>query len=240
VSEDIVGRVMRENCIRLKSKKTWCVSKDPQFDQKSAGCTAVFLSEDQDTYKICVDEKTSVQGTEKETGYVFNSNWYLVRAEGCRYFRHGIFNMFTALDIRVGVSHSIFYERKRRVEFLDFLDRLVNKLPGVGDQASGKKLAIVMDNYCIHKGCEEWLAAHPNVSFHFIPTCASWHNLAEVYFGRLQRYVLKDGSFNGLDKLSEALVGFEKDHNKKGQGYKWRKRKVRGTQLSTSLSNFID
>jgi hypothetical protein len=50
---------------------------------------------------------------------------------------------------------------------------------------------------------------------------------------------MKGGSFKGLDKLSEAIVGFEKEHNKKGQEYKWRKR-MRGTQLSTDLSNFID
>jgi hypothetical protein len=220
VSEDIIGRVMRENCIRIKSKKTWCVSKDPLFDQKSAECIDVYLGSELNVYRICLDEKTSIQGTEKDTGYVMNSNGYLVRAEESRYYRHGVLNMFTGLDIKAGIAYSKFYDRKRRVEFLDFLDFLVERLPGVSNPNSGIKLHIVMDNLSSHKGCDEWLAAHPNVFFHFIPTNASWHNLVEVYFGKLQRYVLKDGSFTSLGDLSEAIVGFEKDHNKNSKEYK--------------------
>jgi hypothetical protein len=58
-------------------------------------------------------------------------------------------------------------DRKRRIEFLEFMDQVVSELP------EGPELHVIMDNYCIHKKCDEWLKAHPAVTFHYTPTSAS-------------------------------------------------------------------
>ena len=42
-------------------------------------------------------------------------------------------------------------ERKRRIEFLDFMDQVVSKLP------EETEIHVIMDNYCIYKKCDEWL-----------------------------------------------------------------------------------
>jgi hypothetical protein len=69
--------------------------------------------------------------------------------------------------VATGVVHSKITERKRRVEFLDFMDQVVSDMP------KGVEIHAIMDNYCIHKKCDEWLITHPEVTFHYTPTSAS-------------------------------------------------------------------
>ena len=53
------------------------------------------------------------------------------------------------------------------------------------------ELHVILDNYGTHKKCDAWLAAHPNVHFHFTPTSASWLNQVEIWFGILSRKALR-------------------------------------------------
>src|SRR5437868_12272107 len=65
---------------------------------------------------------------------------------------------------RIGLVHAGHYRRRRRREFLDFMNELVAEYPG-------KELHVVLDNLNTHKPKEDrWLKAHPNVHLHFIPT----------------------------------------------------------------------
>ena len=41
------------------------------------------------------------------------------------------------------------------------MDRVMLGLP------QGTQTHVILDNYCIHKKNDAWLASHPNVSFHF-------------------------------------------------------------------------
>ncbi|MDR1039892.1 MAG: transposase [Deltaproteobacteria bacterium] len=118
------------------------------------------------------------------------------------------------------------------------MDQLVDEVPGIKDMT--RELHIVMDNYCIHKGCVEWLKDHPNVHFPCTPTSASWLNLCEVFFGKLSRTMLKGGNFQSTDELSLALDAFIRNHNAKPKAYVWRARGVNGTQLRNKLANFCD
>jgi len=61
---------------------------------------------------------------------------------------------------------------------------------------AGKELHVILDNLSTHKPREDrWLAAQPNVHFHFTPTHASWLNLCEVFFSILSRGALRGASF---------------------------------------------
>ena len=46
-----------------------------------------------------------------------------------------------------------------------------------------QEVHVIVDNYCTHKKNDDWLAAHPNVTFHFTPTSAFWLNQVEIWFG---------------------------------------------------------
>ncbi|MDR1314286.1 MAG: transposase [Deltaproteobacteria bacterium] len=154
------------------------------------------------------------------------------------YTRHGHLDMFVALEIQSGIAHTKTYPRKRRIEFLDFMNYLVETIPSIKD---GKfQLHIVMENYCIHKNCDVWFVSHPNVFFHYTPTSASWLNLAEVYLGKFTRPFLNGASFSTLDEVDQAVADYRDYHNNDPKPYRWRKREVKGTQLRNILSNFVD
>ena len=76
-----------------------------------------------------------------------------------------------------------------------------------------------------------WLAAHPNVTFHFTPSTASWLKQVELLFGIFQRKTLRNASFSSLDQLVAAIQSFTAAYNQNAAPFVWRKREVRGAQL---------
>jgi transposase len=240
VSEDIVGRIMRANNIKLYRFRSWCPSKDPRFQEKMANIVKLYTEPPPNSLVICVDEKTSMQAIERASGFVDDGRGGAVRGQASTYTRHGVLNLIAGLDIKNGIVYGKMYGRKRRIEFLDFMDFLVESIPGANDPDSGLQIHIVLDNYCIHYGCDEWLEAHPNVTFHYTPTSASWLNMVEIFFGKLTRTVLKRGNFKSTEDMADAIRAYIKVHNELHKEYKWKKLEVRGAQLSDSHKNFCD
>ncbi|MHC2634236.1 hypothetical protein ACVIU7_005537 [Bradyrhizobium liaoningense] len=89
------------------------------------------------------------------------------------YKRHGTTTLFAALEVATGKIIATHSKRRRRVEFLDFMNSVTAAFPN-------RKLHVILDNLNTHKKNEDWLKAHPNVQFHFTPTSASWLNQVEV------------------------------------------------------------
>ena len=58
-----------------------------------------------------------------------------------------------------------------------------------------------------------WLARHPRVTFHFMPTSVSWLNAVEGFFAVLTKRRLKRGTFVGIVDLQAATNGSVADHN---------------------------
>ncbi len=81
--------------------------------------------------------------------------------------RHGTVNFFAALEVATGVIRGKTTQTKKRVYFQTFMSEIIE------DQPSDHQIHFILDNYCAHKKNETWLAAHPNVTFHFTPTSAS-------------------------------------------------------------------
>ncbi|MDR1042037.1 MAG: transposase [Deltaproteobacteria bacterium] len=114
--------------------------------------------------------------------------------------------------------------RKRRAEFLEFMDQVVEEIHGVKEPDGVIELHVILDNCCIRKGFDGWLAVHPNVSFFFTPTSASWLNLCEVFFVKLTRHSLKGANILSLDDLQETIGAYVKFRNEPPKLYRWRKR----------------
>ena len=92
------------------------------------------------------------------------------------YKRHGTTTLFAALEVATGKILATHSKRRRRVKFLDFMDRVTAAFPS-------RQLHVILDNLSTHKKNEEWLEAHPKVKFHFTPTRL---NQVEVWFSILQ------------------------------------------------------
>jgi transposase len=228
LNEDIVGRVLRANNIKLDRWRTWCVSTDPRFEEKAADIVGLYTNPPPNSVVVCVDEKTSMQALERPNGFVGDGRGRTVRGQKHTYKRHGILNLFAGLDIKNGTAFTKMYDRKRRVEFVDFMDNLYESVPGVSDPDGGLELHVVLDNYCIHYKCDEWLAAHGNVVFHYTPTSASWLNMVEIMFGKLTRRVLRRGNFKSIQGMADAINAFMEVHNEDRIPYRWKKLKVMG------------
>ncbi len=234
-SPDAVWRVLRDNNINLARKRTWCVSTDAEFAQKAADIVGLYLNPPENALVISLDEKPSMQARSCPQGYVVERDSTIVRAMKSTYRRNGTLNLFAALDIATGKVIGETTERKRRVDFLKFMDQVYQEYPSV---AAGKQeLHVIMDNYCIHKKCDEWLQAHPNVQFHYTPTSASWLNMVEIWFNIMTRKVLKHGSFNSTEELAHKIREYIIASTGKAHPFIWKKREVKGSQIHDTIAN---
>ena len=144
------------------------------------------------------------------------SHTQIVRGFKSTYKRHGTLNLFAALQGATGRVTAQITETKRREDFLGFMDLIVAETP------ADKELHVILDNYCTHKKCDTWLAAHPHVHFHFTPTSASWINAVEGFFAILTKRRLKRGVFNGVVDFQAAIHRFVADHNQQPKRFVWR------------------
>ena len=221
-----VWRVLRKEGVGLARQRSWCVSTDPEFTAKAADVVGLYLNPPQNALVLSVDEKPSIQALERKTGYVETDSGKIVRGFKSTYKRHGTLNLFAALEVATGAVHTQTTSKKRRIEFLEFMDRVVADLP------VGKEIHAILDHYCIHA----WLAAHPNVFFHFTPTSAGWLNQVAVWFGILSRKALRGASFRDIEQLRKAIEDFVAAYGPKAKPFVWRKREVKGSQLRNTVN----
>lgn len=226
-----IWRVLRKEGICLSRQRSWCVSTDPEFTAKAADIVGLYLNPPENAMVLSIDEKPSIQALERATGYVETNHGKIVRGLKSTYKRHGTLNLFAALEVATGVIHTKTTQQKRRVEFIEFMDELLADLP------ASKEYHVIMDNYCIHKRNDVWLAKHPNVHFHFTPTSASWLNQVEVWFGILSRKALRGASFCNVEQLRQAIEDFVSVYGPTAKPFVWRKREVKGSQLRNTIVN---
>lgn len=231
VSDDAVWRVLRKEGIQLQRHRSWCVSTDPEFAAKAADVIGLYLNPPQNALVLSVDEKPSIQALERTRGYVQTSSGKIVQGMKSTYKRHGTVNLFAALEVATGVIRGKTTQTKKRADFQAFMDEVV------ADQPADRQIHVILDNLNTHKKNEDWLAKHPNVTFHFTPTSASWLNQVEIWFGIFQRKTLNNASFRSIEQLTKAIHDFTAAYNEHAAPFVWRKREVRGSQLRNTIVN---
>jgi transposase len=231
VSDDAVWRILRKEGIQLRRMRSWCVSTDPEFAAKAADVIGLYLGPPINALVLSVDEKPSIQALQRKTGYVHTSNGKIVRGIQSTYKRHGVVNLFAALNVATGTIQSKITTAKKRPQFQAFLDDVVADVPAT------QEVHVILDNYSTHKRNDDWPAKHPNVHFHFTPTSASWLNQVEIWFGIFTRKSLRGASFSSTQELSASIEAFVARYNETAAPFVWRKREVRGAQLRNTIVN---
>ena len=86
-------------------------------------------------------------------------------------------------------------------------------------------LHIIMDNYATHKHAkvQAWLAKHPRVHFHFIPTSSSWLNLVERFFANITAKQIRRGVFRSVEELEAAIGDHIAQNNTAPKPFVWTK-----------------
>jgi transposase len=220
VSKHQVWRVLRQHGINLQRRRSWCISTDPEFAAKAADVVGLYLQPPEGALVICVDEKPQIQALERAQGWLKLPNGKAVTGFAHEYKRHGTTTLFAALDTATGLVQVGHYQRKRRREFLDFMNEVVAAYPE-------RELHVVLDNFRTHKPkCDRWLSRHRHVHFHFIPTHASWMNLVEVWFSILWRQSLRGQSCTSPQQVRRIIDRFVEVYNQQAAPFEWTKAEV--------------
>jgi transposase len=220
VDVQYVWRFLRNHKIDLAARKSWCESNDPAFAAKAADVVGLYVDPPAKAIVLCVDEKPSIQALERAQGYLKLPNGRALTGQSHDYTRHGTTTLFAALQVATGTVIASHSKRRRRVEFLGFMDRVVAAFPD-------RELHVILDNLNTHKKNERWLKKHPKVRFHFTPTRASWLNQIETWFSILQGQSLSGASFTAVKELQEHIDAFIRAYNENAQPFAWTKKKVR-------------
>jgi hypothetical protein len=125
------------------------------------------------------------------------------------YRRRGTRALIGAFDIRTGEVFAHVGPRRTAEDIMEFMEDLARRYLK-GD------VYIVWDNLNIHCG-DEWTRFNRRHGhrFHFVhtPIHASWVNQIEIWFGILQRRVLRHGDFSSALDLERRLLGFVRHWN---------------------------
>lgn len=225
VSADQVWAVLRQHGIQLQRRRSWCASTDPEFARKAADIVGLYLDPPLGAVVLSVDEKPAIQVLERAQGWLRLPNGEALKGFSHEYKRHGTTTLFAALEVLSGQVFAVHYHRRRRCEFLDFMNGLVATYPNL-------ELHVVLDNLSTHKPKHDrWLARHPHVRFHYTPTHASWLNQIECWFSILSRQTLQGASFTSVEQLRQAIDDFAASYNQTATPFEWTKRNVKQTSL---------
>lgn len=231
VGEDQVWRVLRRHGISLRRRRSWCISTDPAFAPKAADIIGLYLEPPENALVLAVDEKPSIQALERAQGWIRLPDGKALTGFSHCYTRHGTTTLFAALDVASGQVKTAHYSRRRRREFLDFMNEVVADHPD-------RELHVVLDNLNTHKPkTDRWLSRHRNVHFHYTPTYASWLNQVECWFSILTRQALQGASFTSPLQLRKAIDQFVAVYNQTAAPFEWRKAVVHPTALKRYYAN---
>jgi transposase len=218
MNQTAVSRIWRAFGLKPHLVDTFKLSTDPQFIDKVRDIVGLYLNPPEAALVLCVDEKTQVQALDR-TAPVLPLLAGTPQRATHDYRRHGVTNLYAALDLASGKIITELTDRHRAIELRRFLTRI--------DQAVPADLAVhvICDNSSTHKtpAIQRWLLAHPRVQLHFTPTDSSWLNLVERWFAELTTKWLRRGSHRSVAELEHAIQAWIDTWNQQPRPFVWTK-----------------
>jgi len=212
-----VSDLLRRHGLKPHLVRTYKVSRDPEFVAKVRDIVGLYLDPPEHAIVLSVDEKTSIQALERTQPPLPLRSGRAVRHTH-DYKRHGVVDLYAALEVATGnVIHRV-TARHTAIDFLTFMRQVVRAYP---DQ----ELHVILDNSSTHRtpAVRDWLAAHPQVHFHYTPTSASWLNQVEGFFGIFGKQSLSLTDFPSKKALREHIAAYMRAWKKNPTPFAWTK-----------------
>jgi transposase len=230
MSRSSINRIWRAFGLQPHRSETFKLSTDPQFVEKVRDIVGLYLAPPERAVVLCVDEKSQIQALDR-TQPLLPMRPGQIERRTHDYVRHGTTSLFAALDIATGKVIGRCYRRHRSAEFLQFLRRVDDSVPGELD------VHLVVDNYGTHKtqAVRRWLLRHPRFHMHFTPTSASWINQVERWFAELTNRQIRRGVHRSTAQLELAIEQYLRTHNEQPRPFVWTKS---ADQILTSVAAF--
>lgn len=212
-----VHDILRANDLKPHLQRTFKISRDPEFIEKVRDIVGLYLAPPRRAFVVCLDEKTQVQALER-TQRMLPLRAGRIQTRTHDYRRHGVVDLYAALELRTGKVVGDLRESHTAKDFLSFLKQLAREFPR-------KTLHVVLDNSSTHKTPEvwDWLAKHPRIKFHFTPTSASWMNQVEGFFSILTRRSIRRADFPSKASLIRHIEAFLDSWNEDPHPFVWTK-----------------
>ena len=212
-----VSDILRRCELKPHLSRTYKVSRDPAFAAKVKDIVGLYLAPPEHAVVLSVDEKTQIQALER-TQLPLPLRQGRARRHTHDYRRNGVLDLYAALEVQTGhVTHEI-SDSHTAADFIHFMTKVVRAYP---DQ----ELHVILDNSSSHStpAVKTWLENHPQVTFHFTPTSASWLNQVEGFFGILGKQSLSENDFPSKKALRSHLVAYMKSWNERPTSFAWTK-----------------
>lgn len=212
-----ISKLLRKNGLKPHLVRTYKVSRDPAFVEKVEDVVGLYLNPPTHAIVLSIDEKTSIQALER-TQLPLPLRTGRAARHTHDYKRHGVVDLFAALEIATGkVTHEL-RDSHTGADFLRFMKKVARQYPG-------RELHVILDNSSTHgtPAVKEWLVANPNVRFHYTPTSASWLNQVEGFFGILAKQSLSTTHFPSKRALREHITAYMRAWNRNPTPFQWTK-----------------
>jgi transposase len=231
MSASSVGRIWKAFGLKPWQTDTFKLSEDPQFIDKVRDIVGVYMNPPEKAVVMCVDEKTSIQALDR-TQPALPMRPGQVERRTHDYKRHGVTDLFAALNVATGQVVHQTRPRHRATEFRSFLNLIDTSVPADLD------VHVVLDNSSTHKteAIHKWLLAHPRFQFHFTPTSSSWLNLVERWFAELTTKKLQRSVHRSVAELTADLESWIASWNDNPKPFVWTKT---ADQILDSLKRYL-
>lgn len=216
-SRETVRRIWHDHALQPHRSETFKFTNDPRAAEKIEDIVGLYLSPPARAAVVCLDEKTQIQALER-TQPILPLRAGIPARQTHDYRRCGLTDLYAALEIASGRITGELSPSHTGEDFLRFLRTLARGY-------RRRELHVVLDNSSTHSvpAVRDFLAAHPEIHFHFTPTGASWMNMVEAWFGILTRRSIRRGSFPSVAALVKHIQAYIAHWNEHPTPFVWTK-----------------
>jgi transposase len=231
LSPTTIGRIWKDFGLQPHRTDGFKLSTDPLFVEKVVDVVGLYHNPPEKAVVLCVDEKSQIQALNRSQP-ILPMMPGMPERRTHDYLRHGVTSLFAAFNIADGTVISQLHRRHRATEFKKFLTTIDKTVP------EGLDIHLVCDNYATHKtpAIKAWLAKHPRVTLHFVPTGSSWLNQVERWFGYLTDQKIRRGTHTSVQTLEADIRDWITAWNNDPKPFVWKKT---ADEILDSLTRYL-
>ena len=211
VSRSSLYRILQKADIRPHRMRYWLHSPDPKFREKTTKICELYLSPPPNSIVLCIDEKPGMQalGRKHPTKTPTKGKSGKIDYE---YIRNGTRTLICAFNPHTGQAVGQVGPTRTGEDLIAFMEQIAMSHPG-------KEIFVIWDNLNIHydgpeKRWTRFNERHNNrFHFYYTPLHASWVNQVEMFFGIVQKRILKHTVYNSTQELESAVLAFIQQWN---------------------------
>jgi transposase len=217
VSAPSISRIWRANKLKPHRVKTFKLSNDRQFAEKTVDVATLYLNPPPDSIVWSADEQCQLQALMRtQPGLPCAPGHPATKTSD--YKRNGTTTLFAALNVGTGEVIYMFNKVHTNQEWIQFLALIEKHSP------PDKQIHLIIDNYSAHKhaNVQQWLVERPRFHIHYTPTSGSWVNQVERVFGDVTQKCLKHRSVATVEALQQDISQFLDLRNENPKPINWK------------------